>query len=85
MKWFDSIRSIATFLLVVTLCASFLISNKISPESFLLLVSGVIAYYFNKDRSNPIPPENKTTSQTTITSEPPTEEKPLIKVQHMDL
>lgn len=85
MGWTKSIRSVTTFMLVISACVGF-IMGRIDSESFVAMVMMVLSFYFAlKDRSVTAPPENKTTSQTTITSIPPTEEAKPIEVRHMDL
>lgn len=69
MKWFNSIRSVTTFLLVATACVGFII-GRITGEQFIGMVMMVLTFYFGmKDRNKILTPE----------------EKPPVKVQHIEL
>ena len=85
MKWLQSIRSVATFLLVITACVGF-IMGKVDGPAFIGMVMMVLGFYFSmKGRSVTLPPNNLTTTQTTTTSTPPDDPDPKIQVQHLDL
>lgn len=87
MKWLQSIRSVATFLLVITACVGF-IMGKVDGPSFIGMVMMVLGFYFSlKDRSASTPPDNEVTTQTTTTSTPPVDQEnvPTVsQVKHLD-